>query len=30
MKNPTDPSATITVPIKQTIDMKLTKVEDVK
>jgi len=30
MKNPTDPSAKITVPIKQNIEMKLTKIEDVK
>jgi hypothetical protein len=30
MKNPTDPSATITIPIKQTVEMKLTKVEDLK
>lgn len=30
MKNPTDPTATLTVPIKQNISAKLTKVEDVK
>ena len=30
MTNPVDPSATINVPIKLTISMKLTKVEDVK
>jgi hypothetical protein len=30
IKDPTDPSATISVPIKQTIDTKLTSVEDVK
>ena len=30
MKNPADPSATITVPLKQTVEMTLTKVEDLK
>jgi hypothetical protein len=30
MKNPTDPSATINVPMKQNISVKLTKVEDLK
>lgn len=30
MKNPADPTATINVPMKQNISMKLTKVEDVK
>ena len=30
MKNPADPSATITVPMKQNISVKLTKIEDVK
>jgi hypothetical protein len=30
MKNPTDPSATLTIPMKQTIEMTLTKVEDLK
>jgi len=30
MKNPADPSATLSVPIKQTISAKLEKVEDVK
>lgn len=30
MKNPADPSATIEMPMKQNISMKLTKVEDVK
>jgi hypothetical protein len=30
MKNPTDPSATVTVPMKQNISVKLTKIEDVK
>ena len=30
MKNPTDPSATINVPMKQNISVKLTKIEDLK
>jgi hypothetical protein len=30
MKNPADPSGTLTVPMKQNISVKLTKVEDVK
>ena len=30
MKNPADPAATITVPLKQEITTTLTKVEDVK
>ena len=30
MKNPTDPTATINVPMKQNISVKLTKVEDLK
>ena len=30
MKNPADPSATISVPLKQTVEMTLTKVEDLK
>jgi hypothetical protein len=30
MKNPADPSATITLPMKQNISVKLTKVEDLK
>ena len=30
MKNPTDPSASINVPMKQNISVKLTKVEDLK
>jgi hypothetical protein len=30
MKNPTDPSATISVPLKQTVEMTLVKVEDLK
>jgi hypothetical protein len=30
MKNPADPSATITVPMKQNISVKLMKIEDVK
>jgi hypothetical protein len=30
MKNPTDPSATIEMPMKQNVSMKLTKVEDLK
>jgi hypothetical protein len=30
MKNPTDPSATISVPLKQTVEMTLIKVEDLK
>lgn len=30
MKNPTDPTATLTVPLKQEINTKLTKVEDLK
>lgn len=30
MKNPTDPAATINVPMKQNISVKLTKVEDLK
>ena len=30
MKNPADPSATISVPVKQTVEMTLTKVEDLK
>jgi hypothetical protein len=30
MKNPTDPAATLTIPVKQKISAKLTKVEDVK
>jgi len=30
MKNPADPTATLTVPMKQQISVKLTKIEDVK
>ena len=30
MKNPADPSATISVPMKQNISVKLTKIEDAK
>jgi hypothetical protein len=30
MKNPEDPTVTISVPMKQNITVKLTKVEDVK
>jgi hypothetical protein len=30
MKNPTDATATLTIPVKQKISAKLTKVEDVK
>jgi hypothetical protein len=30
IKNPTDPSASITVPIKQSVSAKLETVEDIK